>query len=159
MNYVHIAGHMVADAETRFTANGQKVTTLRMATNSKRGGKEETIWWRVTLWGDRFDKLLPYLKKGSALIVVGEMHKPELYTDKEGRQQISNLEVTAEFVRFSPFGKGERGQEGGASAQSGQQQQAPFEGQNAYSFAGGGQQTQYGQKQEQSFDDDEMVPF
>ena len=94
-----------ADPEERFTSGGQKVTTLRVATNSRRGGKDETIWWRVTLWGDRFEKMMPYVKKGSALIIVGEMAKPQIYNDKEGKPQAS-LEMTAEVIRFSPFGKG-----------------------------------------------------
>lgn len=112
MNFIQIMGHLGADAETRFTPSGQKVTNLRIACNIRRGGKDETVWYKVTIWGDRYDKMLPYLKKGSAVIVVGELGKPEIYTDREGKQQIS-LEVTAEFIRFSPFGKtGERAQGG-----------------------------------------------
>lgn len=112
MNFIQIAGHIGVDVETRFTPDGQKVSTIRVATNTRRNGKDETIWWRVTLWGDRFDKLLPYLKKGSAIIVVGEFIRAEVYSDREGRQQVS-LEVRAEFLRFSPFGKSDR-QEGQA---------------------------------------------
>lgn len=107
MNMIQIMGHLGADAETRFTPSGQKVTNLRIATSVRKGGKEETVWYRVTIWGDRFDKMLPYLKKGSGLIVVGELNKPEIYTDREGRSQIA-LEITAEFIRFSPFGKGDK---------------------------------------------------
>lgn len=112
MMIVQLAGRLGRDAETRFTNSGIKVTTLTLATNQRKGsGKEEvTTWWRVTIWGDRFDKLLPYLKKGSAIIVVGEMNKPEIWTDKEGRPQVS-LEVTAEIIRFSPFGGPERSQD------------------------------------------------
>jgi len=110
MHFVWIAGRLGADPETRFTPKGQKVTTMRVATNGKRGGKEETIWWRATLWGDQFDRMLPYLKKGSAVMVMGEMHKPEIYNDREGKAQIS-MELTADVVRFSPFGK-----EGSASS-------------------------------------------
>jgi single-strand DNA-binding protein len=111
MNVIQIAGHLGADVETRFTPDGQKVSTIRVATNIRRNGKDETIWWRVSLWGDRFDKMLPYLKKGSSIIVVGEVVRAEVYTDREGRQQVS-LEVRAEFLRFSPFGKTDRQQEG-----------------------------------------------
>jgi len=107
MNFIQIMGHLGADAESRFTPNGQKVTNLRVATTSRKGGKEETVWYKVTIWGDRFDKMLPYLKKGSGLVIVGELNKPEIYTDREGKPQIS-LEVTAEFIRFSPFGKGDK---------------------------------------------------
>lgn len=113
MNIVEIAGHLGADPETRVTPNGLKITTLRLATNSRRAGKDETIWWRVTVFGDRFDKMLMHLKKGSPLIVIGEMNKPEIWTDKEGRPQIT-LELVAEMIKFSPFGRPDRPQEGSA---------------------------------------------
>lgn len=105
MNIIQIMGNLGADPETRFTPSGQKVTNLRVATTVRKGGKEVTEWYRVTLWGDRFDKMLPYLKKGSSIIVVGELNKTEIYNDREGHPQVS-LEITAEFLRFSPFGKG-----------------------------------------------------
>src|SRR5947207_3344753 len=102
MNFLWIAGHLGADVETRFTQSGQKIVTFRMAVNIRKGGKEDTIWWKITIWGDRFDRLLPYLKKGSGVIVAGEMSKPEIYTDKEGRPQVS-MDLTAEYIRFNPF--------------------------------------------------------
>lgn len=118
MIIIEIAGHLGADPEVRFTPSGQKVTTFRVATNIRKSGKDETVWWRVTVWGERFDKMMPYLKKGSAVIVIGEMSKPEIYTDKEGRNQVS-LDITAEMIRFSPFGKSDRSnQESAPSAQA-----------------------------------------
>lgn len=124
MNIVQIAGRLGRDAETRFTPSGLKVTTLTVATNIRRGGKEETVWWRVTLWGDRFDKILPYLKKGSAIIVIGEMGKPEIWTDKDGKSHV-NLEVHADIVRFNPFGgSGERSGEQANATTSQQQNQS-----------------------------------
>lgn len=126
MNFVTIAGHLGRDPETRFTASNQKVTTFTVATNTRRGGKDETIWWRVTVWGERFDKMMPYLKKGSAIIVVGEITKsPEIYTDQGGQPRVSSLEVTAESIKFSPFGRdshpGEQGAAQGATQVAGQQ--------------------------------------
>lgn len=120
MIVIQIAGHLGADPEVRYTPSNQKVTTFRVATNIKKGDKEKTVWWRVTCWGDRFDKRLAYLKKGSAVFVVGEMGIPEVYTDKNGNQQIS-LEITAEIISFSPFGKGSRpeGQMSSATAETG----------------------------------------
>jgi single-strand DNA-binding protein len=101
MNQTTIAGHMGADPEVRFTSSGQKVTTLRVATKAR---KDETIWWKVTLWGDQFDNMVPYLKKGSPVICTGELNKPEIFTDREGKPQIS-VSLTAWHVSFSPFGK------------------------------------------------------
>lgn len=133
MMIIQIAGRLGRDAETRFTPSGQKVTTLTLATNVRKGGKEETVWWRVTIWGERFDKMMPYLKKGSALIVVGEMGKPEIWTDKEGRPQVS-LEITAEIIRFNPFGNPERSQEqaAGGAAQGQSQSTANHGGSNDF---------------------------
>jgi single-strand DNA-binding protein len=160
MNILQIAGHIGADPVTRFTATGQKVTTFNVATNSKKGGNEITVWFRVTVWGDRFDKMMTYLKKGSAVIVVGELQKPEIWTDKEGRQQIS-LEITAEMIRFSPFGKPEK--------QDHAQGQSYGQGTGSGREGGFGEQTfhsgtsQQGQKHKSEEDlkeeEEEEVPF
>ena len=69
MNIIIIAGRLGKDPEIRFTSNGVKLTILRIATNNRTKTKEETIWWRATVWGENFDKMISYLKKGSALIV------------------------------------------------------------------------------------------
>ena len=58
---VFLIGNLGADPETRFAPSGQKITSLRVASNSKRQGKEETTWYRVTIFGDRFDKMTAYL--------------------------------------------------------------------------------------------------
>jgi single-strand DNA-binding protein len=112
MNLIEIMGHLGSDPETRYTPSGAKVITFRVGANARKGGKDQTIWWRVSIWGDRYDKMLPYLKKGTAIIVLGEMHKPEIYTDKTGMAQVS-VEMTAEIIKFSPFGK--PSQEGAAT--------------------------------------------
>lgn len=117
MTTVHIAGHLGSDPEVRYTSGGQKVTVLRVATNVRKGGKDETIWWRVTIWGDQFDKMMPYFKKGSAVMVVGELNKPEIFTDREGKPQIS-MGLTAFSIQFSPFGKPERSSSAGSNEAS-----------------------------------------
>lgn len=105
MNQMTIAGHLGADPEVRFTSTGQKVTTLRVAARVRRGAKgDETIWWRVTIWGEQFDKMIPYFKKGSPIVVFGELNKPEIFTDRNGRPQVS-MNITAQQLLFSPFGK------------------------------------------------------
>jgi single-strand DNA-binding protein len=121
VNFIHIAGNLGADPEVRFTSSGKKVTTLKVATRSRRGknGEDITIWWRVTIWGEQFDKMVSFLKKGSAVMVYGDVHKPEIFTDREGKPQVS-LDITAVHIEFSPFGKPGGSQTPG---QEGQQQQ------------------------------------
>jgi len=103
MNQGFIAGHLAADPEVRFTTSGKKVTTFRLGARSR---KDSTIWWRVTVWGEQFDKIIAYLKKGSGVMVFGDIHKPEVYTNKEGNAQVS-IELTATNILFNPFGKTE----------------------------------------------------
>ena len=129
MFIVHIAGHLGKDPETRFTPSGQKVTTFSLAVKHRKGKEDVTSWVRVTIWGDRFDKMLSFLKKGSGVIVTGRMNPPSSYTDKEGRTQIS-LEVTAEMIEFSPFGRTDRqGEEGQGNVQHPQSSSQYDEGQ------------------------------
>lgn len=119
MNQITIAGHLGADPEVRFTSSGQKVTTLRVAARARRSGKDETIWWKVTIWGEQFDKIIPYFKKGSPIIVVGELNKPEIFTDREGRPQVS-MSITALNIMFSPFGRPDsQGTGEGSSSEAG----------------------------------------
>ncbi|MBT3394211.1 MAG: single-stranded DNA-binding protein [Waddliaceae bacterium] len=115
MNILQIAGRLGADPESRFTSSGQKVTTLRVACNVRKGGNEDTMWWRVTIWGDRFDKLVSYLKKGSAIIVTGTMQKPDVYQDRNGDWKPS-LDMTAEMISFSPFGRSDKSDENADTA-------------------------------------------
>ena len=171
MFIVHLAGHLGKDPETRFTPSGQKVTSFTIATNHRKGKEDVTIWVRVTVWGDRFDKMISFLKKGSGVVVTGRMMPPSSYTDKEGRTQIS-LEVTAEMIEFSPFGRTDRTGEGQAQAgnqmsgsQGGyeNQQASPYDGQmhqaspygkSSYGSASAGQGSGFSQAM-----DEDALPF
>jgi single-strand DNA-binding protein len=152
MNIIQIMGNLGSDPVTRFTSSGQKVTTLNVATNLKKGENTVTVWYRVTIWGDRFDKMLSFLKKGSSIIVVGELQKPELWTDREGRSQIQ-LEIWADMLRFSPFGTGK------GSERSPQESNAGSGGFGEQTFQGGGSQQGHSQSQHQPEEDEEKVPF
>lgn len=160
MIIITVAGHLGSDPEVRFTPSNQKVTNFRVATTIKKGQKEKTVWWRITVWGDRFDKKISYLKKGSAVLVVGEMGIPEIYTDKEGNPQIS-LEVTADSIQFNPFGGGKGGDKGGEKATA-----SDFGGEKEESqmFAYGQQAVSKGPSitagaGQANFADDDTIPF
>lgn len=103
MNIITLYGRLGKDAEKKILPSGQSVLNLVLATNHRRGGVEETIWWRISIWDDRFKAIESYLKKGSALIVTGTMHYPKIYQDASGANQLS-LDVTAHSIKFSPFG-------------------------------------------------------
>ena len=161
MNFINIAGHLGADPEVRFTSSGKKVTTLRVATRTRKGQNDDTIWWRVTVWGEQFDKMISFLKKGSPVVAFGELHKPEIFNDREGKPQIS-MEITASLLQFSPFGK-----PGGNSQEGTTQHAAPaphpetFAAPNPYmaSRPGSSQASSQGSPQGQGSTFDDEVPF
>ncbi len=148
MNQTTIAGHLGADPEVRFTSSGKKVTTLRVAARARKGKEDSTIWWKVTVWGEQFDKMIPYFKKGSPIIVVGDLNMPEIFTDRDGKAQVS-MSLTALNLMFSPFGRPEGHAQEGHSAPNPE-----------YAFAGAAEQPMaHGQgKMPASFAEDE-IPF
>ncbi|MGR3911894.1 MAG: single-stranded DNA-binding protein [Candidatus Rhabdochlamydia sp.] len=150
MNHTMIAGHLGSDPEVRFTSSGQKVTTLRVAARARKGSKDDTIWWRVSVWGEQFDKMMTYFKKGSSIVVMGEIHKPEIFTDRDGKPQIS-MSVTATSISFSPFGKPDHS--------SGDSRESAPSASSESSFGSSSEQPSYGQSKSTPMFSDDEVPF
>ena len=119
MAIIHIIGFLGADPEERYTNAGQKVWTLRLAERSYKNGQEDTIWWRLTVWGDQYDKFLSHCKKGKPLNVVAEMNKLEIYTDKNQQPQVS-YDATVKSLFFLPNSERVEGQQ--QNKQDGQHQ-------------------------------------
>lgn len=156
MNHIVVAGHLGNDPEVRFTPSGQKVVSFRVASNTRKGANMETTWWKITVWGTQFDNMIKHLKKGSPIMVMGELSKPEIFTDKEGRPQIS-LNITAQSLSFSPFGKSEKTSQSGGFEQSAQGTQEEYGASNEMNY-GYYDQAAKGQGMSSHFAEEE-IPF
>ena len=103
LSKVILIGNLGSDPEMRYTPDGKTVTSFRMATNRQyttSGGetREETDWYRVTVWGRQAEQANQYLSKGQQVYVEGRLHaKPWLTQDGQPR---AGLEVTANSVVF-----------------------------------------------------------
>lgn len=110
-----IIGNLGRDPEQRFTPDGTPVTTFSVATSRRYGEKDETTWFRVTVWSKQAESCNQYLHKGSKVLVEGRLRpdesgNPRVYQRKDGSWGAS-YEVTAETVRFlTP-----KGEENGAA--------------------------------------------
>jgi single-strand DNA-binding protein len=110
-----IIGNLGRDPELRFLPDGTPVTTFSVATSRKAGEKDETTWFRVTVWGKQAESCNQYLHKGSKVLVEGRLRpdesgNPTVFQRKDGSWGAS-YEVTAETVRFlTP-----KGEENGAA--------------------------------------------
>ena len=108
-----IIGNLGRDPEMRYTPEGNPVTSFSMATSRRFGEKEETTWFRVTVWGKQAESCNQYLFKGSKVLVEGRLRpdangSPTVFQRKDGTWG-SSFEVTAETVRFLTPKGGEGG--------------------------------------------------
>ncbi len=108
---VVIVGNLGTDPEMRYMPNGTAVTNFNVATNRKWTDKasgeprEETTWFRVSVWGRQAEAANQYLSKGRQVLVEGRLRPdpqtggPKLWTGQDGSMRAS-FELTAEVVRF-----------------------------------------------------------
>lgn len=88
MNKITADGRIVADAEVRYTPNGDAICQFRMASDVGFGDKKTTNWFSCTIWGKRGESVAPYLLKGTPVTVYGTLTLRE-WTNKEGIKQLS----------------------------------------------------------------------
>ena len=88
MNNLCATGRIGKDCETRFTGNGDAITSFPVAIDSGYGEKKVTTWLNCSMWGKRGESVAPFLKKGGQVAVSGELtNRP--YTDKSGNEKFS----------------------------------------------------------------------
>jgi single-strand DNA-binding protein len=116
VNKVVLIGHTGKDAELKYTASGQPVANLSMATSEGWKDKNDqwqniTEWHNITVWGDLAERIGSSVKKGALVYVEGKIKTNE-YTDREGikRRQI-NI-VAARVYDLTPKEKQEGGYQG-----------------------------------------------
>ncbi len=99
LNKVQLIGRLGADPEMRYTAQGNAVTTFRVASSrtwKKADGQleEETEWFRVVAWNRLGEVCGEYLRKGSRVYIEGRL-KTRSWQDQEGQTRYIT-EVVAE---------------------------------------------------------------
>lgn len=133
INKVILVGNLGADPETRYTANGQAVTNIRLATTrswrDRQSGEqqEQTEWHRVVFFGRTAEVAGEYLKKGRQVYIEGRLQTRE-WEDREGNKRWTTEIVADEMQMLG-------GRDGGGSA--------------SYEPSGGGQRSQGDQSGDQ----------
>jgi single-strand DNA-binding protein len=120
VNKVILVGNLGKDPEVRYTAGGQAVASLRIATSrswtdkQSNQRKEETEWHDVEVWGKQAEQCGEYLSKGRQVYVEGRL-KTDKWQDKQSGQDKYRVKVVADTVRFlSTGGQGGAGRGAGA---------------------------------------------
>ena len=103
LNKVMIIGNVGNDPEMRFIANGNPVTSFRVATNrfyTTPDGerKQETDWFSIVTWNKLAEQCNQFLAKGRLVYVEGRLHNRS-WEGQDGQKR-TRTEVIASRVTF-----------------------------------------------------------
>jgi single-strand DNA-binding protein len=122
MNIFCFTGHLGADAETRYTPQGQPVAGFSVAVKQGYGDRQTTLWINCQLWGKRAEGgLIPYLTKGQSVAGTGELSVRE-YDKRDGSKGFA-VEVRVIDVDLTGNRNTSVSQNSGHGTQSPQRQQ------------------------------------
>ncbi|MBW0155769.1 MAG: single-stranded DNA-binding protein [Candidatus Methylopumilus sp.] len=108
INSIVLAGNVVADPESRSTQTGKAIATFRLAVNNPINDKD-VVYIDVDTWEKQADFVTTYVKKGSAVSVVGRLKQDSW--EKDGKKQ-SKILVVADRVNFVGGKKKDTAQDG-----------------------------------------------
>ncbi len=104
INKVIVLGNLGRNPEARYTANGDCICTVNLATSEKwtdksSGEKKETTeWHRVVLYRKLGETAMQYLKKGELVFIEGRLHTRK-WSDKEGNDRYTT-EIIADRMQM-----------------------------------------------------------
>lgn len=101
-NRVILMGRITHDLELRTTPSGVNVCQFSIAVDRRyqaKGEERKSDFFRVTVWRSTADFVTRYFKKGSMIMVEGELHNDN-YTDKNGNT-VYSVDIAAENVYFT----------------------------------------------------------
>jgi single-strand DNA-binding protein len=99
---IMLIGNLGRDPEMRYTPAGKPVTQFSVAVSHSRpdgqGGwlDEGTDWYRVSVFGDRAERVADQLRKGNKVFVEGRFKTRE-FEGKDGEKRLS-LDVISDNV-------------------------------------------------------------
>jgi single-strand DNA-binding protein len=110
LNKVMIIGNTGTDPEMRYTANGNAVTSFRMATSraytsSDGERRQETEWFTIVAWNQLAEQCNQFLSKGRKAYVEGRL-KSHSWESPDGQTRFRN-EIIANRVLFLDRGPSE----------------------------------------------------
>ena len=132
VNKVILVGNLGADPETRYTASGDAVCNIRLATTDswkdKTSGekREMTEWHRVVFYRKLAEIAGQYLKKGSQIYLEGRI-RTRKWQDKDGQDRYTTeIEATEMQMLGSRQGGGDNaGYTGGGGGNDAPEPPAP----------------------------------
>ena len=114
VNKAIIVGNLGRDPEVRYTANGNAISNITVATTEswkdKQSGErqEKTEWHRVVFFGRLAEIAGEYLKKGAQVYIEGRLQTRK-WEDKSGQERYTTEIVASEMQMLGSRGGGASG--------------------------------------------------
>ena len=134
VNKVILIGNLGADPDTRYTANGNPVTNIRLATDESYKDRNtgqmvpKTEWHTVVIFGKTAEIAGQYLRKGSKVYIEGKLQTRK-WQDQSGQDRYTTeilVDINGQMQMLGgTIGNGEgNAQPASDNAQGGQGQDA-----------------------------------
>ena len=93
LNKVMLIGNLGADPEIKYSANGNAIANLRLATTESRKNRDGewedvTEWHKVVIFGKLAETCKDYLRKGSKIYIEGRI-QTNSWEDQSGQKRYS----------------------------------------------------------------------
>ena len=130
VNKAIIIGHLGADPEVRYSAEGAAITNISVATSfnwrDRNTGerREETDWHRVVLFGRQAEVAGEYLKKGSQIYIEGRL-RTRKWAGQDGIERYTTEIVAQQMQMLGGRDSSAPQQQSGGYAQQSQSSQRP----------------------------------
>ncbi len=98
MNKIIITGNVTNAPEMKGTPSGHNVCSFGVAVNERRGGQDNTTFFRVSAWNKLGETCMTYLQKGKKVMVIGSV-SGRGYTKSDGSVGVS-LDINAQDIEF-----------------------------------------------------------
>lgn len=164
MKQITIAGRVGRDAELKQTTAGKTYASFSVAVDcgkDSNGEKRPSVWFDCTLWERRAEALAPHIRKGSFVVVSGDV-SARAYVPKEGGEPKAVMSIRVGEFTFGGGGDEQRAAGGGGGQRQGGGSYPHGAGQRP-SGGGGGQQRQAAPAPTDDFGDgfggDDEIPF
>ena len=92
INHIIFSGNLGGTPEMGYTHSGSAYTKFSVAINNDKKNRvtdswdKDTIWVKVTTWGDLAEKVAGMFKVGEAVVVEGKLDQGE-WTDAQGNKK------------------------------------------------------------------------
>ena len=100
MNKLIIKGNLTKDIDVKTTSNGMLVGEFTVANNERVGENEVTTFIKCVMFGERVEKICPYLLKGTKVLVDGRLEVKTVVNEQLYNTYVSLYVNELDILKF-----------------------------------------------------------